>query len=131
MRDVSRSGQRIWSRWTWNEDSSGGSWSEFWYANPDPTCMASLLRHSGGALFFANPAHANKRRNMTIRCSTDGGHTWSDGRQIDAGPSAYSCLTELADGNLAILYEAGKTLTFVRFPVAWARASNKPREQAE
>jgi sialidase-1 len=44
MRDESRSGQRAWARW------SDGKWSASWAALPDPTCMASLIRHPSGAL---------------------------------------------------------------------------------
>lgn len=115
MRDHSRSGERIWARWTWDESATSGQWSAHWRVNPDPTCMASLIRHSNGDLFFSNPAHESNRRGMTVRRSSDGGHSWSAGLLIDAGPSAYSCLTELADGQIGLLYEAGDTLTFVRF----------------
>ncbi len=121
MRDVSRSGSRLWARWTWNEEVTAGQWSAPWAVNPDPTCMASLIGHSQGDLFFSNPAHARQRRNLTIRRSTDGGRTWNAGRLIDAGPSAYSCLTELANGQLGLLYEAGDSLTFVRCSADWVR----------
>lgn len=125
MRNYARSGQRVWARWIWRADGNSGEWSPHWSVNPDPTCMASLIRHTSGDLFFSNPAHASKRRDMTVRRSADGGRTWIAGRLIDAGPSAYSCLTELADGRIGLLYEAGKTLTFVRFSANWVE--NKDR----
>lgn len=129
MRDVSRSGKRLWARCHW--DGNTWKWSQYWYANPDPTCMASLLRHGSGDLYFTNPAHPKKRRDMTVRHSSDSGKTWSSGKLIDAGPSAYSCLAELADGNLGLLYEAGKTLTFVRFSPAWARSEPSADDNVE
>lgn len=121
MRDKSRSGQRAWARWEWKDDVMSGRWSEPWLTGPDPTCMASLLRHPQGALLFSNPNHAKQRVAMTVRASTDGGKTWSAGRLLDPGPAMYSCMTVLRDGRIGILYESGDTagLTFVRFPLEW------------
>jgi sialidase-1 len=43
---------------------------------------------------------------------------------LHAGPAAYSCLTELADGAIGCLYERGRrhpyeTITFAKFPLGW------------
>ncbi len=77
MRDESRSGKRAWARWTWNKpsdanatgDKSLGRWSEPWFTVPDPTCMASLIRHPRGELLFSNPNSATQRIALTIRTS--------------------------------------------------------------
>lgn len=130
MRDESRSGKRAWARWTWAPNTSDsdrtdgnspppGSWSDPWFAVPDPTCMASLIRHPHGELLFANPNSSTKRVALTIRSSTDGGHTWSSGQLLDPHGCMYSCMTVLADGSVGILYETEGTLTFARFPLAW------------
>ena len=47
-------------------------------------------------------------------------------RLLHSGPSAYSCLTRLPNGDVGILFEGGKTtyeaLRFMRFPLAWLDA---------
>lgn len=125
MRNEARTGQRAWAQWTWQGDIASGQWSAPWFTVPDPTCMASLMRHPHGEMLFSNPNSANRQRvAMTIRASTDGGRTWSAGRLLDARPSSYSCMTILRDGRVGILYETGdvgccETLTFARFPLEW------------
>lgn len=130
MRDESRSGRRAWARFTWKDDLSKGNWSAPWFAVPDPTCMASLIRYPDGPLLFSNPNSAKQRVALTIRTSTDGGKTWSDGRLLDPRPCAYSCMTVLKDGRIGVLYECGdrsdiETLTFARFPLRWVEPSGK------
>lgn len=121
MRDESRSGKRAWAKWEWSqEDRTKGKWSEAWSTVPDPTCMASLIRHPQGDLFFTNPNSPTKRVALTIRHSTDDGRTWSDGQLLDPRGSMYSCLTVLDDGRLGVLYEVANTLTFARFDRTWA-----------
>ena len=122
MRDESRSGTRAWAQWTWNQAGDAkpqGKWSEPWFTVPDPTCMASLIRHPRGELLFSNPNSATQRIALTIRESRDGGRSWSDGQLLDPRGCMYSCLTVLKDGRVGILYEVAGTLTFARFPLEW------------
>lgn len=97
----------------------------------EPICQASILRHSWkseaspGLILFANPASVTKREKMTVRVSDDDGRTWSPGRVVWAGPSAYSCLVGLPAGDVSLLYEAGdqrpyERIDFARFDVEWA-----------
>jgi len=44
---------------------------------------------------------------MTVRLSVDWGKTWSRKYVLHEGPSAYSNLVGLPDGNLGCLYEGG------------------------
>jgi sialidase-1 len=96
----------------------------------EPICQASIRRVSWpgesreDAILFSNPAHEEERRNMTVRLSTDGGATWPVSKCLHPGPSAYSCLAVLEDGNVACLYEAGherpyESMVFARFPLGW------------
>jgi sialidase-1 len=122
MRDESKSGQRLWSRWDFKgPDPLAGTWSSPRLQLPDPTCMASLIRHPSGALVFANAAHPKQRVALTVRVSRDGGATWNDGRVIEPGGAMYSSLSVLANGDLGVLYESvpEKGLVFARFPFAW------------
>jgi sialidase-1 len=133
MRNEARSGQRVWAVFTGKGDLASGSWGKPWLDLPDPTCMASLLRHSSGVLLFSNPNSARRRVAMTVRASRDEGRSWNDGELIDARPSAYSCLSELSDGQIAMLYETGEktgieTLTFARFPLSLVAPSEIGRE---
>lgn len=80
----------------------GRSWSDFYWLPQllDPLCMGGLTATDrGSTLWFTNPASGRKRHNMTLQSSGDGGATWRVRRQLWAGPSAYSCLTPVGDGN--------------------------------
>lgn len=123
MRNESRAGTRAWARWDWQGDVLQGKWSEPWLTVPDPTCMASLIRHPHGELIFSNPNHTNRRVALTIRSSTDAGKTWSAGRLLDPAGAMYSCLTVLRDGRIGVVYESGTEagLVFARFPLDWVQ----------
>ena len=130
MRNEQRLGRRAWARYDWTGELSTGRWSEPWLIVPDPTCQAGLLRHSSGRLLLSNPDSSSQRLAMTLRTSGDGGRTWSDGRLLDPRPASYSCLTELKDGSIGILYECGdnyaaETLVFARFPLAWVEGTGQ------
>lgn len=143
MRDESRSGKRAWARWIWKAsdkrtgatDNTGdgkqlathGHWSEPWFTVPDPTCMASMMRHPHGKLIFSNPNSSTQRIALTLRTSNDGGVTWSDGRLLDPRGCMYSCMTTLSDGRIGIVYEVAGTLTFARFPLAWISEGSPQR----
>ncbi len=77
----------------------------------EPVCQASLIwyDHKGRKPFlaFSNPANQKSRSNMTVRISYDRGRSWKLNSVLFEGPSAYSNLVVLPNGNLACLYEAG------------------------
>jgi len=95
----------------------------------EPVCQASVLRYSlatdgdKNRLLFSNPASTTDRINMTVRLSYDEGQTWPVSRLLHDGPSAYSCLAVLPDGDIGCLYEGGKTrygeIVFARFSLEW------------
>jgi hypothetical protein len=94
----------------------------------EPVCEAALIRCRGrgarrGLLLFSNPASDRARVRMTVRASPDEGATWPSSLLLHEGPSAYSALAELADGQIACLYEAGSTgpyekIVFAAFPAS-------------
>ncbi len=95
---------------------------------PDPGCNASIIRYSSVAngadknrLIFANANNAEGRQNMTVRISYDEGVTWSAGKTIYRGSSAYSSMTVLESGEIGLLFEKdGYTSNvFVRFSLEW------------
>lgn len=104
----------------------GQTWSEFDVDRQlvEPLCQASLVAAPAVdnpdkvVLFFSNPATRDKRRNMTVRASFDGGRTWPAQRVIDAGSAAYSSLAVLPDARLGLLYERDdyRAIAFVTLP---------------
>lgn len=123
MRNESRDPQRAWSRWVWSDHLANGRWVDTRLDVTDPVCMAGLLRHSSGVLLLSHN-DSQRRERMTLRYSRDDGRTWSEGRLLDPRPTAYSCLANLPNGEIGILYECGdrssvETLTFARFPLEW------------
>ena len=77
----------------------------------EPVCQASLLWYSykGKTPFpaFSNPASQKARTHMTVRVSYDEGRSWPLSYLVYEGPSAYSNLVALPNGNLACFYEGG------------------------
>jgi sialidase-1 len=93
----------------------GETWSalEFDAMLVEPICQASLIAVSPPVqtghplLIFSNPASKQARRNMTGRVSRDGGRSWPVIIPVNHGSSAYSCLAELPDVRIGLLYERG------------------------
>jgi sialidase-1 len=91
----------------------------------EPTCMASLIRFDhkqhGPLLVFSNPATGQGRFNMTLKVSNDEGMTWPEKWHTvyDARRGAgYSCMTQIDDEHIGVLYEGVSELYFVRFTIA-------------
>ena len=111
---------RIYDRTQMNRKISvsndyGESWGDIYddKALVEPICQARILRYSfkgfgRNDLLFINPADKNKRLNMTLRLSNDLGRTWKGEFLLHEGPSAYSDITKLRNGNVGCLFEAGK-----------------------
>jgi sialidase-1 len=87
----------------------------------EPVCQASLIR-AGKRLVFSNPA-SEKRVNMTVKVSEDGGRTWQVLRTVHAGPSAYSNLVDLGRNRVGLLYECGDRNPYES--IAWTTISLK------
>lgn len=114
MRD-NRGGARAVSTTT----DMGESWEEHKSSRTalkEPVCMASLISVKAkdnilgkDLLIFSNPNHTERRKDITIKISFDGGYTWSEENQIklDAEPGwGYSCLTLIDRETVGILYES-------------------------
>ena len=61
------------------------------------------------------------RKNMTVRISYDEGQSWSEGKTIYAGSSAYSSLVVLENGEIGLFFEKDeyRENVFVRFSLDW------------
>jgi len=113
----------------------------------EPGCMAGLVSHPGGdasqgasrqpMLMFSHPYTTERshqaRRDVTIQVSWDDGRSWPWRKRLHAGPSAYSDLAVLPNGEVLCFYESGgdqpsgkrkrpwayRYLTVARFNLAW------------
>lgn len=110
------------------ESNDGGvTWKSLTFDETlvDPTCQSSIIKYPDTGdgktrLLFANPADPKARKNGTVRLSEDGGKTWPYALQVEPGSFIYSCLTVLANGEIALLYETEAdeediTINFVKF----------------
>lgn len=99
-------------------EDGGETWSQVKHAIQlaDEQCQASIIQYgsyNGKKLYlFSNPGNPWDRYYMTIRASFDDCKTWSNAKLIFAGPSAYSCLTVLPDGNIGLLFEGGNKFRY-------------------
>lgn len=102
----------------------GETWSpiEHDYQLVESRCQASILnygQYKGKSYhLFSNPAVPVGRTHMTIKISDDDCSSWNTSKLIFEGPSAYSCMAKLPNGNIGILFEAGEknayeTITYV------------------
>ena len=92
----------------------------------DAICNAGFAvdAHSGGTLLIFTNAASHSREKLTVRLSFDNGQSWPNKRVISAGPAAYSTVTSLSDGTIAVLFERGSVtamekITFARFNREW------------
>jgi|GEM_PF-1298769 len=126
-------------------EDGGASWSRCYWEKSlnECPCQAAFLRArlddttNKGCLLFSNPDnHGEKfgvveRDRMTVRLSYDEGVTWPVKRLIHPGPSSYSSLVQLPDGDIGMLYEGGlnhrrEWIRFVRFSLQWLTGEPEP-----
>lgn len=101
----------------YSDSSDGGaSWSKFRHDKNLPAfgnCMVSFLNYSkkinGRSVIIGSyPSDTKKRANGVIAVGLVGENNsvdWITKYNVNEGFFAYSCLTELSDGNIAFLYE--------------------------
>lgn len=80
-------------------------------------CQGCLFR-AGNVLLHSSPAGAperpgfDNRGRLTIYRSADNGATWSAGAILHPMGAGYSCMAQLKDGRIAIVWESADTPTF-------------------
>lgn len=134
MRNYLGRQRRAWATST----DSGLTWSKsrFWSDVYCPVCQASIQRYSlkpglsKVPILHSGPGGPG-RTNLTIRLSRDEGHSWPVARVIHHGPSAYSDLVVLPNGDIGCLYERGdehpyERITFTRFCLDWLSGDYEP-----
>ena len=98
----------------------------------DPSCNGSIIRytsiqdgHKKNRLLFSNAKSKEGRKNMTVRISYDEGKSWSAGKTIYTGGSAYSSLTKLKNGDIWKIKPISKIIkgsVFLQRPMPPARS---------
>jgi sialidase-1 len=109
----------------------GEQWTEHhtsYNALPDPVCMGSILKanvkvqgNEKDVIFFSNPDTPSGRFNMTIKASLDLGETWlaQNALLIDERIGyGYSCLAQIDERTIGLLYEGAGDLYFVPVQVS-------------
>lgn len=103
---------------TWVEHSSSRS------ALPESTCMGSIItlktKKGENIMLFSNPNTQKGRHSMTIKVSFDEGKTWPVENNLlyHAGDCfGYSCLTQIDDKTVGVLYEGVRDLYFQKFAI--------------
>ena len=118
---------------------------KIWKSGPepvliDPSCNGSIIRYTSikegynkNRLLFANAKMEKGRKNMTVRISYDEGTTWSEGKTIYPGSSAYSCLTILKNGDIGLFFEKDEYTEnpFVSFSLKWLTDGNDKYKKAK
>jgi sialidase-1 len=85
-------------------------------ALPEPTCMASILRHDytegnkqKSVLIFCNPDSKTARNFITLKVSADDGKTWKNKIVLDEWKGrGYSCITSIDKETIGVLYESSQ-----------------------
>ncbi len=94
----------------------------------DPGCNGSFIRYtskkdgfSKNRLLFANANSKKKRKNLTVRISYDEGKTWSKGKTVYTGASAYVSMTVLKNGDIGLFFEQDEYTKnpFISFSLEW------------
>ncbi len=100
---------------------------------PDPSCHANCLHYSGKTpegidthiILFSNAntegCSVPHRFNMSVKMSFDDGRSWPISKMIYPGYSAYSTMTRLPDGKIALLFEKDdyRQLSLAIFTLDW------------
>jgi hypothetical protein len=116
---------------TWSSDS-GQSWTTPMLEPElvEPGVNGDLVRYTSvnngydmSRLLFSIANDPSVRRNLTVFVSYDEGDSWGTSRVVCPGAAAYSALSILGDGSIAMFYENGEyenyQLYFARFSLDW------------
>ncbi len=94
-------------------DDQGKTWSSHQDDSLlDPRCNGSIIRYTAkrdgydkDRLLFSNANSKKRRVNLTVRLSYDEGETWAVSKVLYPKGSAYSSMTILKNGDIAVFFE--------------------------
>jgi len=114
----------------------GNTWSAPSAANsgglpaPGGGCQASVYGLSNGVVFFAGAqggeatSLVDDRSKLMIFRSIDGAVSWNKKKELWPRACGYTCITQLNDGKIAIIFECGENMGFIKQatrPAGWMR----------
>jgi sialidase-1 len=108
-------------------NDQGDSWiSRAENALTDPACNAAIVRYNyknTNCLLFVNADSKDSRTNLSVKVSYDEGKSWTRGKTIYAGESAYSDVVLMKNGKIGLLFEKNgySENVFLSFPFKWIR----------
>jgi sialidase-1 len=85
----------------------------------DPGCRGGICR-TEDAVFISHP-RSERRRNLVLECSDDGGESFREVLVIAEGPAAYSDLVLTAHDQILCAFETGETKPYERIDLAAVR----------
>ena len=94
-------------------------------------CEASILG-TGDKLYYCGidgipeTSDFDERARMSLYRSNDGGKTWGESITLYEPASGYTCIDELPDGRLAIIFEDGDTPGFTRKSIPDTNPPQRP-----
>lgn len=113
-------------------DDGGENWRDFAFDEtlPQPICQSSVLKLKGydkPLVVLVNPSDEKKRCNGTVMLSEDDGETFPYRRQLKEDDFVYSCITQLPNGNVAVLFEPDskcRQILFAEVSVEWIKGQD-------
>ena len=110
----------------WSDDG-GASFSKFRLEPElvDPICQGALLDLGSNHYVLSNAA-SEEREAVSLRVSQDGGSSWSKTHTLWPGPSAYSDLVRLDEGEIGCFFECGEITPYERLRFTTVSLSDLP-----
>lgn len=117
----------------WSKDK-GESWSQTLNYNSElkgAACDIGLIKLSADIILLSQPADLKKRKDLTIRMTSDDGETWSVSKLLQQSEATYSDLAVLPDQTIICLYGQGgtghmpKMVSLARFSRQWLLKNSK------
>ncbi|HPW79023.1 MAG TPA: sialidase family protein [Bacteroidales bacterium] len=109
----SRVNDKKGTRYVHISSDQGKTWNSYRETQlTDPGCNAGIVSYTyekkgktQQVLLFSHANDPTERKNLTVHISYDDGVTWSEGKVIYEGEAAYSSITMLPNGDVAVFYE--------------------------
>jgi hypothetical protein len=126
---IARNEGGLFRKYAQSEDG-GQTWTNMRlnFELPGVACQGSLISvqsesNNQNIMIYSNPADFNFRTKGVIRLSYDDGITWPVAKKIPADFFAYSCLTQMADGKIGLLYETEnyREIVFTSIDFDWIK----------
>ncbi|MEM7383806.1 MAG: sialidase family protein [Verrucomicrobiota bacterium] len=140
---LARTHCRPGNKWVGRSGDGGQTWQdareddELFDGPPDDYgCKGALLRlpqEDGDVLVFSSPGRRDKRNDITVTLSYDGGATWPVSRMVKEGPGNYTWLAAGRAGTPSegLLFLVSNKDWMARFNLAWVMEKGDQESRPE